>query len=206
MVAVLDPGVLGAVVVAIIVSILAPIIMGWVKGQAEKEAVLKAADQAKAEKAEANAQRAQDAADRRAEKEQDWARQDLVASRAETAAGQLLESQALLAKQAETAARVLAHNTESVADRLDVLADGQIVIHALVNSNMTAAMQAELDAKHALLLALRRNAELEPVVTQDSKDLIVVTEAKIVSLEEQLVERAGQQALVDAQLKEHGTS
>lgn len=201
MIAVLDPGVLGAVVVAVIVSILAPIIMGWVKGQAEKEAMDKAAAQAKAEKEEANAQRAQDAADRRAEKEQDWARQDLVAARAETAAGRLLESQALLAQQAERAATVLAHNTEHVTEQLEALGDGQKVIHTLVNSNMTAAIQAELDAKRALLLALRRNAELEPVVTQDSRDLILITEAKIEALEGQLAERAEQQALVDAQTK-----
>ena len=67
---------------------------------------------------------------------------------------------------------------------------------------MTAAIQADLDGKRLLLLALKRNAELEPVVTEDSQDLILITGAKITTLEEQLAERAGQQALVDAQIKD----
>ena len=102
---------------------------------------------------------------------------------------------------AASAARLLASNTEAVSGQLTEIFAGQQVIHTLVNSNMTAAIQADLDGKRLLLLALKRNAELEPVITGDSQDLILITAAKIAALEEQLAERAEQQALVDAQTK-----
>lgn len=65
---------------------------------------------------------------RRKDKEQDWARQDAVAA------------------QAREAARLLLDANERVAATTQVTNAKLDVIHTLVNSNMTAAMQAELDA------------------------------------------------------------
>ncbi len=65
---------------------------------------------------------------RRKDKEQDWARQDAVAAQAAEAAKLLL-----------AANERVAETTATTNAKLDV-------IHVLVNSSMTAAMQAELDA------------------------------------------------------------
>jgi hypothetical protein len=65
---------------------------------------------------------------KRKEKDQDYAREDAVAARA------------------AEAAKLLSINTAKVAETAQRTSDKLDVIHVLVNSNMTAAMQAELDA------------------------------------------------------------
>jgi hypothetical protein len=89
---------------------------------------------------------------RRKEKAQDYAREDAVAERA------------------AVAARLLAVNTQKVVDSTQETHDKLDVIHVLVNSNMTAAMQAELDAtvREAAMIQevidLKRNHGIEPTV------------------------------------------
>ena len=195
-----DTQFLSAIIVAVIVSILAPLIFGWVKGAAEKQAMEKAAQVTAKEKAELLALRAQDAADRRAEKEQDWARQDKVAERADAASRRLLDSQTLMAQKADEAALLLAAAGTEITDRLQIIDDQGKVNHILLNSNMTRAMQNDLDGKRLLVLALRRIAGTEGA-SQDDSDLLLVTEAKITVLENDLTERAEQQRLADAQIR-----
>lgn len=66
-------------------------------------------------------------------------------------------------------------------------------VHRLVNSNMTAAMQAELDARIQQVILMRqviilnRANKLEP--TKDALDAITYTEAKIADLEARLGDR-----------------
>lgn len=169
-----DPAFLSAIIVALIVSCVAPLLMGWVSGERKKTAVLEATAKAKQE-------RDQEAADRRADKQQDWAREDIVAERVEQAAKDLAAANA------------------GFANQLKVIDDQGKINHILLNSNMTRAMQAELDAKRLLLLALRRLAGSDTEAEEDAA-LILVTEAKVAELEKDLAERAVQQKTVDAEL------
>jgi len=196
----LDPAVIGALIAVVITSMLAPMMMGWVKGLAERDALQRTAERAEMAKVQARAVHDQEAADRRLEKQQDWDRQDIVAERAAEAARSLLASQVLISDQAKAAAKALAEGTAVITDQLKVLDGGQKVIHGLVNSTLTASMQADLDGKRLLLLALRRNVELEPA-SQETQDLILITEAKIAALLTALAEREEQQRIVDAQIQ-----
>lgn len=124
-------------------------------------------------------QRARDdrrAADiRREERLEDYARQDAVAAQAEKAVNLLQESQAKIAD--------VAHTTNGKLD----------VIHTLVNSNMTAAMQAELDAtvrELALMheiIEMKRKVGSEPMA--DSISALALTEARIIELQNNLNDR-----------------
>lgn len=99
---------------------------------------------------------------------QEFKRQDEVAARAEQVAQRLLASN-------ERAAR----SATATNQKLDV-------IHGLVNSNLTSAMQAELDATIRVLLlmrevvALKRAAGQEP--SPEAIGAIKATEAKIEEL------------------------
>ena len=93
-------------------------------------------------------------------KEQDWARQDEVAERAAAAADAILEQ----SKQ----------STEITGQKLEV-------IRVDVNSNMTAAKQAELDATRRELLLMEELGR--PIATLDK------TKVRIAELEAQLNDR-----------------
>jgi len=117
-------------------------------------------------------------------KEQDYARQDVVAER-------------LFEQQEKVSARLLVNNTLVAVTSSETL--GQLkVIHGLVNSQMTAALQSELDTRrHAQVLMmevvdLKRASGHEPAeaTLQES----VVNGAKIAELERTIAERARQQA------------
>jgi len=86
---------------------------------------------------------------RREEKELDWAREDEVASKAAVVADTLIVSNERAARSAEQA-----------NGKLDV-------IHTLVNSNMTAAMEAQLVALQGQLVMMMRLAEIaDPTVNE----------------------------------------
>ncbi len=153
-----------------------------------------------------------------ADREADWKRQDEVANKAAQAAADLATNQQkiaavaaeaarlLLEKQGETtraqqevavqaaeAARLLLANNERVAE-IQELTNGKLdVIHVLVNSNMTAAMQGEMDAtirEVALmteLLQLKKAAGLAPTV--EALAAIDAANAKIKDLRLSLADR-----------------
>jgi len=110
---------------------------------------------------------------RRQEKAEDYARQDIVAAR--------------LVKQNAA----VAESTKVVNNKLDV-------IHTLVNSNMTAAMQAELDARKETLVLLKAAHGLKP----GEEGLVLIQKAteKIALLEATLSDRLKQSELVSKQL------
>jgi hypothetical protein len=108
-------------------------------------------------------------------KQEDYARQDAVALQAAKAASLLLAANERVALSATM--------TNSKLD----------VIHTLVNSNMTAAMQAEFDATTRELammrevIALKQTAGHDPSV--DTLAAIKMTEAKISELQAALKDR-----------------
>lgn len=132
---------------------------------------------------------------RRLEKREDWDRQDLVAARAEAA-------QTALVRQAEEASRLLRENNVIVAEsavdtahHLQELGDGQKVIHGLVNSNLTAAMQATLLATEMMVEALRQTSGPDTDGVMASK--IAAGEAQIHKLKNDLRDRFEQQTASD---------
>lgn len=120
---------------------------------------------------------------RQAEKREDWKRQDQVAEQA-----------------AKAAALLLAQN-EVVAEAAGVINEKLDTIHTLVNSQMTAALQSELDAVTRELammrevVALRQANGQEP--SRESVGAMAATEAKITELQSVLADRSASQAQVD---------
>ncbi len=123
---------------------------------------------------------------RTAEKKLDWEREDLVAEKA-----------------AEAATLLLAAN-ERVAETAKVTNGKLDQIHTLVNSNMTAAMRAELEATIEKLKLMRQ------IVARDKADNIKVlpealkaiknVEAKIGELQASLNDRLKQTEIAESRL------
>jgi hypothetical protein len=128
---------------------------------------------------------------RRKEKALDWEREDKVAEQARKAADLLVAANERVAKTAEV-----------TNGKLDV-------IHTLVNSNMTAAMQAELDATTRELAMMREVIDLKQAAGKKPTPMalaaVTATESKIHELQTALADRLKQNELADAQM-EGGTS
>jgi len=124
---------------------------------------------------------------RRLEKQEDYARQDLVAEKA-----------AAVAKKAEEAARLLAISTKTaeaasniLIGKVDKVATVTDQVHILVNSKLTATTQKLRDRTAQTLNALRRETGNEAeirVLEQDLKDL-----------DAELSDRAAQQQKINEQ-------
>jgi hypothetical protein len=170
----------------------------------------------------AAAKREKTAAERVAlDKQRDWDRQDVVARRVEDAAREAVETARLLAerqdaaelrahevaKQAEQAAALLVASNERVsveAARSSAYVSGQLQqIHTLVNSNMTAAMQAELDARQAQLITLREllalKTDVDHMPSREVLNTVALLETKIAELEANLADRLKQTRVADSQ-------
>lgn len=159
------------------------------------------------------------------EKREDWRRQDVVAARAAEVAERLLAKQEettrqtkATAEQAKEAASLLVENNKVVADTAVVTNSKLDIIHTLVNSNMTAALQGELDrskgeidsAKGQVVLmreviGLRIEAGQEP--DPDAMGVLAALEAKVKDLEHKsaeleanLKDRLQQTKVADAQI------
>jgi hypothetical protein len=145
---------------------------------------------------------------KRVEREEDYARQDLVAERVALAAKQAADAAQLLVKaQHETIART--DEVAKVAAASDALIQAQLKsidtqgkkIHILVNSDMTAARTNERDQARLTLLALKRvqalSAKLGLSVTRDEVDAIKTAEERIVELDQILADRLAAQRAVD---------
>lgn len=133
---------------------------------------------------------------RRLEKAEDYARQDAVAAQAAEAAQLLVKRQDAAAAKAAEAATLLVASNERVAKTSAETISKLDVIHALVNSNMTAAMQSEHDATVRELammmevIELKRAAGREPSV--EAIAAIESTRRKIVELDNILLDRSRQ--------------
>ncbi len=135
---------------------------------------------------------------RRADKAQDWARIDAVAAQAKADAVVAREGQ-------EKAAQLLAENNKIVAETARDTTERLTVIHTLVNSNMTAAMQENLDATVRERVALKAQEAMlisfQHMVPPELSAAIALAEAKISELTIQLNDRKRQQGIVEAQEK-----
>jgi hypothetical protein len=158
---------------------------------------------------------------RRAEKREDYRRQDLVAARAAEAAhlleqrqeesdrqgaetaAKLLERQDAIAAQAAEAARLLVANNEQVASSNADTKASLTQIHTLVNSDMTSRMESELAAKRENLVLLREVIELHRAAgrepTTEALATIDAVEAKIAELSNLLAERVAKTKIAEAQ-------
>jgi hypothetical protein len=139
------------------------------------------------------ASKREDAEIRKAEKDQEYARLDAVADKAEATAREA-------AKQAAEAASLLVKSNEAVAETARVTNGKLDVIHQLVNSNMTAAMQDSMGALKAQLVLMHEVIDLKraagAVPSPDALTAIAATEAKIVELQAVLTDRERQAKIV----------
>lgn len=120
-------------------------------------------------------------------------RQDAVATKAAEAADLLAEAQAETIKKTDEVARVAAETTSVIGEKLGV-------IHDLVNSNVTALKQSELDGAKRELVMMQRLIDLPrngpPVV--DDLATLEATRTRILDLESELATRQTQQERLDA--------
>jgi hypothetical protein len=162
--------------------------------------------------------------ERKAEKQADWDRQDAVAQKlldaqaasarkaeevsdaAQAAAKALMLSQqktaeAVATKAAEAADLLVASNAQvaDLAEKNNATQVGKLdVIHTLVNSSLTAALQSELDAKTESLVFFK-----ELLATKNgppAADVLQKMETKIHELQAVLNDRAAAQAVVNNEL------
>jgi hypothetical protein len=136
------------------------------------------------------------------------ARTDAVAAQAAEAAALLLEKQDQVAERTDAVAATLLHANEEVAvaarTSRDKLAGKLDVIHTLVNSNLTAAIQSELVAIENQLVMMHEMVDLRKAAGQATSAgtlaAIGSLETHIEELRTQLAERKRQDELANAQL------
>lgn len=122
---------------------------------------------------------------RRQEKFDEYTRQDQVAARVEDAARKLLQRQDEVAAKAAEAAKLLLANNERVAADAEKANAKLDVIHTLVNSNMTAALQSEMDATTRELAMMREVVELKRAAGSDpTTEVLAAIEATKMKLGE----------------------
>lgn len=100
---------------------------------------------------------------RKAEKLEDWARQDQVAARAAADAEKVAEAAKLLQATNEIQVRQAAAAAAAAAEtaaKLDEIARMGAANHLLLNSNLTAQMQIQYDLHISLEASLRREIAL----------------------------------------------
>jgi len=123
-------------------------------------------------------------------KQEDYARQDVVAARAEAASNRVRE----VAEQAATAAQLLLEHDEeqSLLARLNAAeVSGRLSqIHTLVNSNMTAAMESEMVAIKAQHAMMARFALIVGNTDEGDASVMLALERRISELGAQLKDRA----------------
>jgi biopolymer transport protein ExbB/TolQ len=139
---------------------------------------------------------------RASERVADYARQDAVAARAEKNAAALLERQ-------DKAAKLLLESNKIVEETARISNGKLDVIHTLVNSNMTSAMQSELDATGRELAMMLEVIELKKVSglqpTEEVISALGATRGKIVELQAMLADRRKQSELVATMQNKHET-
>jgi hypothetical protein len=141
-------------------------------------------------------------ASHRRDKKQDYQRQDAVAAQAATAARLLKEQQERLADRVAVVSTNLRNSDQKVADTAAAAAEtAQItnkkldVIHTLVNSQMTAAKQAQFEAVTRELammrevIALHQAAGRSPSI--ETLATIKATEEMVAELQAELADRHG---------------
>lgn len=148
---------------------------------------------------------------RRADKREDWARQDAVAAKVDAAARQAATAAELLrlrqeqvAAQAAEAANLLLAANERVAAAAAETSGKLDVIHLLVNSNLTIAQQRELAATTTMLTTMREVVSLKEQlgVTSSTASLehIRITEERVNALARDLEHKVAQTRVANAKI------
>jgi hypothetical protein len=142
---------------------------------------------------------------RRAEKKEDWAREDRVASQAAEAARLLLAANERVAKTAAATDARVAKTAAVTNAKLDV-------IHTLVNSGLTAAIKAEYDATVRQLALMREVVELRRVSGRPSAEpspeavaAIEATAGRVEELRAALADRYAKTERAEESLDASGT-
>lgn len=165
-------------VVALIVGLASPIILVMLQGRQK------------------NQETEQAAAIRRAEKQLDWDREDKVAEQAAKAAALLLAEQKKIGEKTNEVARKAAESAKNTEGQLKQ-------IHALVNNNLTTAINEAYMSKRAQLAAmneiidLKRAAGKEPSL--ETMATIGALEKGISDLAKQLMDREQAAKMVAAE-------
>lgn len=139
-----------------------------------------------------------------AAKLEDWRRQDEVAARAAEVAKQLLAKQEETAQKTREAAELLVENNKVVAETAEITNGKLDQIHTLVNSNMTEALQSELDSVRAQLAMMRELITfkvaqgVEP--SEETAATLKALEIKAQKLAANLKDRLEQTKIADAQI------
>jgi hypothetical protein len=136
----------------------------------------------------------------RADQLEEYRRQDVVAKQAADVAARLLKAQEAEVVRTDEVARLAAKNSQQTKLKLDR-------IHTLVNSDMTAALQAQQDQAQIMVGTLKRVIQLAQAKGEkpDPEDLreLESAQASITRLEAVLADRQAQQAKVDAEQQVH---
>ncbi len=121
----------------------------------------------------------------------DLERQDQVAGKAKETAELLSQAQQLTIQKTDEVAVKVEETTNKVQSQL-------AQIHTLVNSNLTAALQGELDqTKRSLILLEKIEALTKGKSSLEELDIIIQTKNRIKELEENLSERTIKTELAD---------
>lgn len=140
--------------------------------------------------------------ERRKDQQLTWERDDQVAEKAAEAAGLLLAAQQDLIARTDEVARHVAEEATVTSAKLDALDVQGKKIHTLVNQKLTDVTEKALAATAALLAALEESADDQQALgrppTVAAVERIAQTRRDVASLRGTLADRAGQQAVVDA--------
>jgi hypothetical protein len=133
--------------------------------------------------------------ERRKDQAATWAREDEVARQVARTADLLLETQQESIRRTDRVAEHVASAASAAEAKLDA-------IHTLVNSDMTAARQSELDQTRVTLVMLRKVVALDHAAGRkpSAQDVATIeaTEARIAALQTILADRLAQQQAVEA--------
>jgi hypothetical protein len=136
--------------------------------------------------------------ERRKDQAATWAREDEVARQAARTAALLLEAQQESIRRTDRVAAHVASATAATEQRL-------AAIHTLVNSDMTAARQSELDQTRVTLVMLKKVVALDHAAGREPSEqdvaTIETTEARIAELQAIVADRLAQQRAVEAEAR-----
>jgi hypothetical protein len=143
----------------------------------------------------------------REDRDAEWKRQDDVAARAAQTAKAIADQQQQVAEQAAKAAELLLDNNERVAATQKIQTEKLDVIHTLVNSTLTHAMQSEYEAVQRELAVMRELMELKRAAGQEPSAAVLASidaaETKVNELSGALDDRARAQAKVNQVAEQH---
>lgn len=136
--------------------------------------------------------------DRRLARSEDWARQDVIAERAQQYADAQAARQTLIAERVAEVAAEAEKTSKLQTARLEQ-------IHTLVNSNLTAALQDQLDTRKENLVLLRESMAVKQysgiAPSLETLAVIETASARIAELEAQMKDRLKSTEEAEAKLQ-----